>query len=662
PASATADWSRAGMSDLASMTPSLPLAKRRCWDLIITGASSNAYDDVKALASFRKRYTSARKIEFKPTPTTTDDVAVNTAATTRLNDTGVAELANRGDDDPFTTNTKRRVCIQVEFSGPQPIKGPAELMCSLLSGSSVSALPVFLARGRRRKKSRTSCASEERAEEEAAGVTDHVDPTSNTLVESALRRSESCGVGEAHATLMTVEGEETAVAAAVAAAAATLSGPAEQKPPLPPPALSVAADDLIKWKDLIPHLDGETPHRRRSTQDLSSMSPSSSVGGFSSSASLLSDCDDYSCDANMSSRESAAQLFEDADKAIAECYFAPVDTDRMADLAGEAFPVDFDADVKPELSEFPSRMDEGDGGGYVNASINSCSTKIERNPASTPAHTRTESPVFDVAGQASPASADSAAAKKGGEEDEEEESWEWFDSEGNAWGSQEGDVAFGWLRQQECDFDGRSAAAAPAVSATSASSNGVCASSSTKKPCRLRFKGIEGVDYGIRNLSVTAQFSIGPLGNLVGTAPTKLEADRNACAGFSSCTITYPSMDDIWPEVYSARSVKVVEVDMTVDVRSSDGKWVHSWPPVKVMYRRARTATTPQVQRCVKVPPFHALPDPFDRSPRALEPASFVGAGSSHSMLIPEAPHRPSSPTSKEMDGPPEESFAALLI
>ncbi|CAN0262384.1 unnamed protein product, partial [Ectocarpus sp. 8 AP-2014] len=532
-------------------------------------------------------------------------------------------------------------------SGPQPIKGPAELMCSLLSGSSVSALPVFLTRGRRRKKSRTSCASDERAEEEAAAVTDHVDPTSNTLVESALDRNDNCcGDGEAHATLMKVEGEETAVAAA---AAATLSRPAGQKPPLPPPALSVAADDLIKWHDLIPHLDGDTPPRRRSTQDLSSMSPSSSVGGFSSSATLLSDCDEHSCDANMSSRESAAQLFEDADKAIAECFFAPpVDTDGMPNLAGAAFPVDFDADVKPELSEFPSRVDEGDGGGYVNASINSCSTKIERNPASSPVRTRTEGPVFDVAGQASPASAGSAAAKQG--EEEEEESWEWFDSEGNARGSQEGDVAFGWLRQQECDFDGRSA-------------DGVCASSSsTKKPCRLRFKGIEGVDYGIRDLSITAQFSVGPLGNLVGTAPTKLEADRNACAGFSSCTITYPSMDDIWPEVYSAHSVKVVEVDMTVDVRSSDGKWVYSWPPVKVVYRRARTATTPQVQRCVKVPPFHALPDPFDRRPRALEPASFVGAGSSHSMLIPEALHRPSSPISKEMDGPPEESFAALLI
>ncbi|CBJ32862.1 expressed unknown protein [Ectocarpus siliculosus] len=444
PASAAVDWSCAGMSDLASMTPSLPLAKRRCWDLIITGACTNADEDVKVLASFRKRYTSARKVEFKPTPATTNAVAVNTTATTTLNhttDTGVAETANRGHDDRFTTNTKRRrVCIQVEFSGPQPIKGPAELMCSLLSGSSVSALPVFLTRGRRRKKSRTSCASDERAEEEAA-VTDHVDPTSDTLVESALDRNDNCGDGEAHATLMRVEGEETAVAAA----AATLSGPAGQKPPLPPQALSVAADDLIKWNDLIPHLDGDTPPRRRSTQDLSSMSPSSSVGGFSSSATLLSDGDEYSCDANMSSRESAAQLFEDADKAIAECYFAPVDTGGMPDLAGEAFPVDFDTDVKPELSEVPSRVDEGDGGGYVNASINSCSTKIERNPASSPVHTRTEGPVFDVAGKASPASADSAAAKQG---EEEEESWEWFDSEGNARGSQEGDVAFGWLRQK----------------------------------------------------------------------------------------------------------------------------------------------------------------------------------------------------------------------
>ncbi|CAM9503349.1 unnamed protein product [Ectocarpus fasciculatus] len=342
--------------------------------------------------------------------------------------------------------------------------------------------------------------------------------------------------------------------------------------------------------------------------------------------------------------------------------------------AGGAFPVDnYDADVKPELSEFPSRVQEGDGGGYGNAFINSCSMKVEQDhPASgpwAPAYTSAEGPSFDLAGQASPAAAGPAATKQeeeDGEEEEGEDSWEWFDSEGNVRGSHQGDVAFGWLRQ-ECDFDGRSAAAAPAArgqNSSSASAETMCASSSsTKKPCRLRFKAVEGADYGLRDLSVTAQFSVGPLGILVGTAPTNLEADRSAGAGCSSCAMTYPSMEEIWPDVYSARSVKVVEVDMTVDVRSSDGKWVYSCPPVKVMYRRARTAeTTPQVQRCVKVPPFHVLPDPFDRRPRDLEPASFVGEESSHRMLIPEAFRRPPPPLSKEMDGPPEESFAALLV
>ncbi|CAN0065686.1 unnamed protein product, partial [Ectocarpus fasciculatus] len=435
-AAAAVDWICAGMSDLASMPPSFPLAKRRCWDLIITGASGNADDDVKALASFRKRYTSARKVEFKATPiTTTNAVAVNATAKAMLND---------------TTNTKRRrVCIQVEFSGPQPIKGPAELMCSLLSGSSVSALPVFLARGRRRKKCRTSCASDERAKEEAAAVLSHSDPRSITLVESALGGKDNCRDGEA--TLTKAEGDETAAAAAEA----TLSGHAGQKP-LPPPALTVSADDLLKWNDLIPHLDADTPPRRRSTQDLSPMSPSSSMGGFSSSATLLSDCDEYSCDANMTSRESAARLFEDADKAIAECYFAPVDTDGMPDpAAGGAFPVDnYDADVKPELSEFPSRVQEGDGGGYGNAFINSCSMKVEQDhPASgpwAPAYTSAEGPSFDLAGQASPAAAGPAATKQeeeDGEEEEGEDSWEWFDSEGNVRGSHQGDVAFGWLRQ-----------------------------------------------------------------------------------------------------------------------------------------------------------------------------------------------------------------------
>lgn len=160
---------------MPSLELSLTLGRVRltCNPTSVKRPATTADDDVKVLASFRKRYTSARKVEFKPTPTTTNAVAVNTTATTTLNDTtdnGVAETANHGDNDSFTTNTKRRrVCIQVEFSGPQPIKGPAELMCSLLLGSSVSALPVFLARGRRRKKSRTSCASDERAEEEAAG-------------------------------------------------------------------------------------------------------------------------------------------------------------------------------------------------------------------------------------------------------------------------------------------------------------------------------------------------------------------------------------------------------------------------------------------------------------------------------------------------------------
>jgi len=80
------------------------------------------------LPSFRKRYTSARKLAFR-TPTAYE-----------LN-----QIAGRSSREGGI------LCIDVRFTGPQPIEGPADLLCNLLQASFVAAQAVQLGRGRKRK-------------------------------------------------------------------------------------------------------------------------------------------------------------------------------------------------------------------------------------------------------------------------------------------------------------------------------------------------------------------------------------------------------------------------------------------------------------------------------------------------------------------------------
>ncbi|CBJ28135.1 expressed unknown protein [Ectocarpus siliculosus] len=47
-----------------------------------------------------------------------------------------------------------------------------------------------------------------------------------------------------------------------------------------------------------------------------------------------------------------------------------------------------------------------------------------------------------------------------------------------------------------------------------------------------------------------------------------------------------PSMKDLWPEVYSAAAVRVVQVDLRVEIRSRSGDFLHLDSELKVIYRR----------------------------------------------------------------------------
>lgn len=86
------------------------------------------------LSSFRKRYTSVKNLAIR-SPAAYDE--------------GVFPAAD--DDDSSNGGGGSTACVEVQFTGPQPIEGPAGLLCTLLQGTFVKANPVQLGRGRKRK-------------------------------------------------------------------------------------------------------------------------------------------------------------------------------------------------------------------------------------------------------------------------------------------------------------------------------------------------------------------------------------------------------------------------------------------------------------------------------------------------------------------------------
>jgi len=98
--------------------------------MLIAGDPSKYERDV--LIPFRQRYTSA----------------------TRLVLSAVDAQDTEGNDNASTVDPAA-ICVEVQFSGPQPCLGPGSLPCALLAGTSVRAHPVQLERGRKKKLRRT---------------------------------------------------------------------------------------------------------------------------------------------------------------------------------------------------------------------------------------------------------------------------------------------------------------------------------------------------------------------------------------------------------------------------------------------------------------------------------------------------------------------------
>ncbi|CAN0411092.1 unnamed protein product, partial [Hapterophycus canaliculatus] len=97
--------------------------------------------EAELLSSFRKRYTSARKLAFRSPEYTAKGITDNIPRS----DAAAAE------NHPSKIAPRGNLSIEVQFTGPQPAEGPVSLMCSLLQGTFVEAHPVQLDRGRKRK-------------------------------------------------------------------------------------------------------------------------------------------------------------------------------------------------------------------------------------------------------------------------------------------------------------------------------------------------------------------------------------------------------------------------------------------------------------------------------------------------------------------------------
>ncbi|CAM9702976.1 unnamed protein product [Scytosiphon promiscuus] len=112
------------------------------------------------------------------------------------------------------------------------------------------------------------------------------------------------------------------------------------------------------------------------------------------------------------------------------------------------------------------------------------------------------------------------------------------------------------------------------------------------QPCRLSFSGLRSAaarGHDPRDLSVSAQFCIDPKAAVEREAGP-LEVDAATGNDQATAAVAYPSIWEVWPEVYTMTHIRAVEVEMIVRIRSrSSGEVVYTGPTLKITYWRPST-------------------------------------------------------------------------
>eukprot|EP00752_Nemacystus_decipiens_P003691 g3401.t1 len=99
---------------------------------------------------------------------------------------------------------------------------------------------------------------------------------------------------------------------------------------------------------------------------------------------------------------------------------------------------------------------------------------------------------------------------------------------------------------------------------------------------------LEGTGQPLRALSARARFSVSA-GRKADREIGPLQAATN---GRVYGVVQYPSMNELWPDVYNTTAVRAVEVNLCVEVRSLHQKELYLRQELKVMYRRQKVGKT----------------------------------------------------------------------
>eukprot|EP00752_Nemacystus_decipiens_P004977 g4526.t1 len=136
--------------------------------------------------------------------------------------------------------------------------------------------------------------------------------------------------------------------------------------------------------------------------------------------------------------------------------------------------------------------------------------------------------------------------------------------------------------EKECDFDGR---AIPCPGASNDLAPLAACFDSGGPQHSLVYTGLQGAGPHLAFLTAKVHFSVNAdHKSESATGPMEVGADGRVYAA-----VQYPSLKDLWPEIYHNRGVRVVQVDVFVEVQSGSTSLRYPGTEFKVTYQREKT-------------------------------------------------------------------------
>eukprot|EP00903_Cladosiphon_okamuranus_P011771 g11065.t1 len=575
--------------------------KQRCWLFQVDGVTTSAATEAELLASVRERYTTVKRLVVRP-----------------------------GKASERTTDAGRNVVVEVQFTGPQPSEGPGALLCDLLGGTSVEAKPVELPRGRK-KRARIDASSE-------ASDSDIEDGSSRKMgghrsTNSLGRMSEedeeespgggrvitakpASGNGQGGSPMFGGKSQDPVVYRRTSSreSGGSVATPSSGLGPLSSAGIfksPPSPESAVRTRAVVPTDDGNTrstvfpsPQQHRTVseesmqapqkqqleamqqQQFSGSRPAAAAAGAEGGAGwddvvgrmTTPQTSGHSLEMNsvdLNSNSSQAPVKPELDSLLQTSNNSMgtwASNDSQAALLGPMPP--------PQAVQPPMRgwsFDSAHQGG----ANNSGNMVVDLSDVNTLFHERDG----NGAGPSGTTAASNATATRGSSADAGAGRQQQQDALSNAKWADEGPLPMEKViiepSRKECDFEGR-----PSPKSTPGNTPGntrAPVSMPIDRQCHLVFEGLEKTGQDLSSLRVTAHFGVDAV-HKVGKVTNPVQVGEN---GLAYAGVFYPSMQEIWPELYSTSNIRMVEVDLVVEIRSDSGEYQYVGPQLKVTYVRA---------------------------------------------------------------------------